>query len=520
MKKLLSVLLIACVLVTVFVACEGKTKPPSSSDSTSDSYSVSDILTESESVADTVHTDRLPDVTELRDRNQKSGMTLYVLSKSLYFINNEFSDVPYVTDEAAFEALEAVKTSLGISEVRWQNRQTLVGDEEAFVKYVKRVANGEHPEIHYDVIAGEAVDMIQLSQAGVLMPLNYYTDYIDPNNSWYPKKLTKDAAIGGNIYFVYGDIYCDYYDHLYGIAFDKARISETGISAEELWKKVFDGEWTVDEMMTLLGTYHVDSNKNGKTDAGDPCGIFIPNINIIYHGAGLKFYDVENDEDSYIDPVFISKDPVGENAKTLYTKLLDLVVYKETSTVGSRESAVASVVTVEQYLEKCSSEVNQAGIPVSNGFIPLPKLDLSQSDYLSAPFAEKSFMLWSVFAANKDLHREETSAAFIEYMGYNGQQIMFDSRIKSIFGQEYTANLDSVRSIELVRSGGRLEFHGILSNSGSRFGECVRNKSTWEQWTRMFAGESRTFLDETSAASKAYNAVKKQFKNPYLYPYE
>ena len=215
MKKLLSVLLIACVLVTVLVACEGKTKPPSPSDPTSDSDSVSDILTESESVADTVHTDRLPDVTELRDRNQKSGMTLYVLSKSLYFINNEFSDVPYVTDEAAVGALEAVKTSLGISEVRWQNRQTLVGDEEAFVKYVKRVANGEHPEIHYDVIAGEAVDMIQLSQAGVLMPLNYYTDYIDPNNSWYPKKLTKDAAIGGNIYFVYGDIYCDYYDVFY-----------------------------------------------------------------------------------------------------------------------------------------------------------------------------------------------------------------------------------------------------------------------------------------------------------------
>ncbi|PKM63006.1 MAG: hypothetical protein CVU97_02280 [Firmicutes bacterium HGW-Firmicutes-21] len=122
-------------------------------------------------------------------------------------------------------------------------------------------ASDVRQELVYDTLAGTGLydaampfflACTTLAQNGHLYNLadERFNDYIDLNMPWWDQNTTESFSIGNKVYFTTGDISFSQKKTSLAVLFNKNMLAQK-FPDVDLYKMVRNGEWTLDEMITL-----------------------------------------------------------------------------------------------------------------------------------------------------------------------------------------------------------------------------------------------------------------------------
>ena len=520
MKKLLALILVAATLVTMLVACAQGDK--------NDDITTAPQESEKEPEETEELEERPFDASELKEKNQAAEKELNVLCW-----NSEHPEFEMLEEEIAGDAVNAaiyernnqVQRTLGLEAIIWNQQSGNSGNETKFLKYVETVAqNGDVP---IDVIASYARSTALCSQKGFLAPMNFYKNHIDLTHTWYPQSLLDEITIGGNVYFLSGDISTNLLFVTYGCVFNKDILTDINIDYNYLYELVDGGKWTLDELFKLTGDYYHDADGDGKKSAKDAIGLRTQSLHVdsIYTGAGLKYAEIDNNATDPQKLVIISPDFASKKSIDLNDRLGDIFAsdYAINDSSCAKNFAVQanSIVLISRIRD--IRELFKEGVDeMEYGVLPLPKYDVNQEDYKCV--AANPFTLWGVYSGNFDLEGEECAAAFIEWSGYYGMHNTTEAIFEYLFKGRYADEPDDASSFDTIRRTtsfdiGRI-FAVVLSPDAimaDRWSSCATAGS---KWATMYGSLIRGYSDNAKKASKDFWNLKETMKDPYENPYE
>jgi ABC-type glycerol-3-phosphate transport system substrate-binding protein len=520
MKKLLALILVAATLVTMLVACAQGDK--------NDEITTTPQESETDPEETGAVEEKPFDASDMKEKNLASDKELNVLCW-----NSEHPEFEMLEEEIAGDAVNAaifernnqVQRTLGLSEIIWNQQKGSSGSETAFLKYVETVAqNGDVP---IDVIASYARSTALCAQKGFLAHMNFYKDHIDLTHSWYPQSLLDEITIGGNVYFLSGDVSTNLLFVTYGCVFNKDILTDINIDYNYLYELVDEGKWTLDEMFKLTGDYYHDADGDGKKSAADAIGLRTQSLHVdsIYTGAGLKYAEIDNNATDPQKLVIISPDFASKKSIDLNDRLGDIFAsdYAINDSSCAKNFAVQanSIMLISRIRD--IREIFKEGVDeMEYGVLPLPKYDVNQDDYKCV--AANPFTLWGVYSGNFDLASEECSAAFVEWSGYYGMHNTTEAIFEYLFKGRYADEPDDASSFDTIRRTtsfdiGRI-FAVVLSPDAimaDRWSSCATNGS---KWATMYGSLIRGYTDNAKKASKDFWNLKETMKNPYEVPYE
>ena len=526
MEKVLSFILVLLMVATLLVSCASTgngdvtTKAPEQ---------VTEPENGSEGEAETVIKEEKPfDATEMKEKNEAAGKVMNVLTWNAEHPEFEMLETEVGGDSvnsAIFERNSQVKRTLGLSGIIWNEQKGSNSYEATYLKYVETVAqNGDVP---IDVIATYSRSAALLSQKGFLSPINFYKNHIDLTHSWYPAALLEEVNIGGNVYFISGDISTNLLFLTYGCIFNKDIITDLGKDYNYLYDLVNEGKWTLDELFKLTGDYYYDEDGNGYKSAADSIGLRTDALHIdaIYTGAGLRYIEVDNNATDPKKLFSVSADYGSKKSNDLNDRIGQMFAsdYALEESACERNFAVlANTIVLIARLRDIRELFNEGVDKMEYGVLPIPKYDVAQKDYRCV--TANPITLWGIYAGNYDLESEECAAGFIEWMGYYAVHNTTDAIFEYLFKGRYADEPDDAESFDTIRRTttfdlGRI-FGRVISESNMMVDQWSECAAAGSKWSAIYASLVRGYSDGAKKASQDFWNLKETMKDPYEFPYE
>jgi len=470
-------------------------------------------------VAATSARENLFDVNAFKDKY--SGNTVNILcwdsEHTEFEAESETLESGDFLSEAVYKRNKLTSEALGVTLV-FNEQNDDSNNAAAMLKYVEEQTAANAP---LDAIALYSRTSALLAQKGHLLPLNYLSDYIDLDNPWYPKDIENYTNIGGNTYFVTGDISTSTTFLLYGFIFNKDIVDNTpeiGYTSEELYALARDGKWTLDEMFRLVGSYYVDADGNGVKSVGDGFGLRSYNylLEAVYYGAGLKICDVNNSATTPEALITVSSDYTGERAIALSKRIGELMAessyavndenFSGNFAKGSSLSFIGRLRDTRKLL------LSENGyIYMNYGLLPIPKYDTEQESYIST--ASTPMSLWGVSSSSGDYDREVMAAAVIEMLGYYGEQNTTEAVFRTVMDGSYAEKADDKVSFDIIKSSLCIDCKVLFWKSNFELtvdwaSYAAKNKD-WSKYGASGALAVRRMIEEPS---KNFYATSEAFK--------
>ncbi len=520
MKKISALLLLIAMLITCLAACaEGEKQ---------DEITTSPIEGTTQP-SETQPAEEMPfEDAEMKARNEAEEKIMNVLCWDSEHPEFEMLEEMVAGDSinaAIFERNNRTKRTLGISEIVWNRQKGSNGNEASYLKYVETVAqNGDVP---IDVIATYSRSAALLSQKGFLAPVNFYKNHIDLTHSWYPQSLLEEINIGGNVYFLSGDVSTNLLFLTYGCIFNKDILTDIGVDYNYLYDLVEKGTWTLDELFKLTGDYYHDTDGNGKKSSADAIGLRTNSLHVdaIYTGAGLKYAEIDNSATTAEKLFIISADYGSKKSIDLNDRLGQIFASDYAIAESNCEQHFAVQANSIMLISRIRDirEMFKEGVDdMDYGVLPLPKYDVSQKDYKCV--AANPFTIWGIYSGNFDLEGEECAAAFIEWSGYYAVHNTTDAIFEYLFKGRYAEEPDDAASFDVIRRTTSFEigriFGRVISASNMMADQWSSCAATGSKWSSIYSSLIRGYTDGAKRASKDFWNLKETMKNPYEYPYE
>lgn len=374
----------------------------------------------------------------------------------------------------------------------------------SMLKYVEMQADGGTP---IDVVALYSRTAGLLSQKGHLLPVNYFSDYINLENSWYPQALVEETNIKGNTYYVSGDVSTNLLYLTYGFIFNKDvlnSLTDYDVTVDDLYDLVEEGAWTLEEMYKLCGEYWYDADESGTKTTEDGFGLRSYNYHLdaLYVGSGMKYVFVDNTTTDPNALITVHTDYTSQKAINLSDTLGDFFastyfINDNPATNFAKGNDIAEITRVRDIRKIHESENSD----MSYGVLPIPKYDIAQEDYKCV--AGNPLTLWGISADACDYDREIMAAAVIEYSGYVAQSETTEAIFETLFKGRYSEFPEDAESFDIIKRTtsfdiGRI-FTKVLSNThaiADQWSNCAAQSKRWATtgatMTKMFAAGAKT----------------------------
>jgi hypothetical protein len=446
--------------------------------------------------------------------------------------NSEHDEFDMLEEEAAadtvktaiFERNNLLKAKLGLTDIIWNEQKGSTNYQNEFLKYVETVA--QNGDVEIDIIATYSRTAGLLSQKGFYLPVNFYTNYIDLTHSWYPEALIDEVNIGGNRYFVSGDISTNLLFLTYGFIFNKDLLKDLGVDHNYLYDLVDEGKWTLEEMYKLVESYYQDIDQSGSKTENDGYGLrsYKYHLDAFYVGAGLKYAEIDNNTTDPKKLVVVSADYGSKKSIDLNDRLGQLFTSDHAynaepkTTFATRQNDIAEVTRIRDIREFFKDGVEEC----EYGVLPLPKYDEKQEEYKCV--AGNPFTLWGIYSGNYDLQREESAAGFIEWAGYYGMINTTEAIFEYLFKGRYADQPDDANSFDVIRRTtsfdiGRI-FTKVISPNAAIADQWSNCAAIGSKWAPIYGSLIRGYSDNAKKASQDFWNLKETMKNPYEFPYE
>ncbi len=151
----------------------------------------------------------------------------------------------------------------------------------------------------YAIINGSLDGGENMAQKGYLYDLTSL-DYIDLDQPWWDQRFNSDMSIAHHLFQALGDINKMDDQQTWGFIFNKDMFDAFNLGNP--YSIVFNGEWTLDRMYTMMTTVAGDLNGDGKMDQNDRWGLETEHANFSYHflGAGERMVRKDANDIPYL----------------------------------------------------------------------------------------------------------------------------------------------------------------------------------------------------------------------------
>ena len=395
-KRAISSLLLAAML-TMLVACGNETVSDGGGNSETTSGGASDTETAAVEKAD------IPE-------DKYEGYEFRMLGKEVSATStvNEFfaeSETGDTLNDAIYQRNRMVEERFGVT-----------------MKFIG--SNSRMSDLSQAVLAGDdAYDiMLDTTQSIGSAISNHYVhsindlQYIDISKSWWNTSLIEDSAIGGDSYFLMGDISYSWRDSAWVLCFNKRLYNEYGL--EEPYNMVREGRWTLDVLEEHCRDITKDLNGDSKLDKDDQWGMLSSKTAGMGLVTGAGIMTVSTAKDGSLEYTLDSERNVNilGRIRQLMTNN-DLQIRAEDLTGSSDIWAdIINIFRNGRALYRISIMSDVIGLRDMNddfGILPLPKYDENQEQYYT------TYQAWNGGAIVVPVTITDTArtSAIIEYMG-------------------------------------------------------------------------------------------------------
>ena len=302
---------------------------------------------------------------------------------------------------------------------------------------------------------------------GLYMPVSDLT-YIDLDMPWWNKGYIESVSLNINEpYLLFGPINYNSVQRSVCTAFNNEILERVhGLTPDDMYNMVLDGEWTYDKFTELIKDTYVDENGNTVHDIDDTyafihCGYW--QVDFMAFGAGLTFS--ERDDNGY--PVLALN---NERSIQLADKLLAIFnnkseVYNATGGSGdgfNMFGAGKTMFYIERFLALEKDVIR--GSDVEYGIIPVPKLDETVDNYYSPV---ERLVQWGLVPIT--VQNPEMVSAVLEYMAYDGYKNVMPAYYDITLKLKYTRgdDLDTAsRMLDIITENQYTDFLGANALGG------------------------------------------------------
>ncbi|MBQ8579020.1 MAG: hypothetical protein IJ449_13805 [Clostridia bacterium] len=281
------------------------------------------------------------------------------------------------------------------------------------------------------VQAGDAsydAAFLRLSMAGTAAQSGAVYDWndipnVDMSKKYWDQSIIRDLSIGGNVYFMTGDISTIDNQATWIMMFNKAMIANNDLTSP--YELVNTGKWTVDTFSAMTKDVAADLNGDGNYTMSDKYGLSttIDTVYGLFYSTGLSFVSKDDGDMPYfnldIDKATDVLAKIGTILNDGNRTLLSKRISNETSDVitGIRNAFFEDRALF--YAEVMFHVANLRQMETDFGIIPLPKYDEAQEDYITFVNPAGSCLTIPVTVADLDMTGvvlEAMASASYEYL--------------------------------------------------------------------------------------------------------
>lgn len=473
MKRTITLLIMCCMLIC-FAACTKPTVNPNDDTTTpGDSQSVSPGSSGTQNDT-TTPADTTTAVTNRADVQDNLPEANYNNAIYRILIQNYSPAVDdFIVESHGGDAIQsAIHTAQLAVEDRFGVRFDFSTDtNQDLNNKIKNIVTSGATEDSFDLIAQRASWSALLITQDCFLPFSQ-VDNIDISREWWNNVAYDELSIGGETYFIVGDIVQSYIESMYGIYFNRAMAKEYGLDG--IYATVSRGEWTYEKFLTVLSNVYIDDG-NGVRDESDTygCALQCTGYPMAFQ-ASFDAISVKHNADGM--PIL---DPDQEKWIDMSTKIYDLMyntpgcysffdwkqgyytMFKNGQALMMPGQLVTALMGVFTDMDD------------TYGIIPLPKYNEAQPDYYTLSDNAASAVEVMKTARDPAMSGMIAEALCAESWRYVTPET-FDKALK----YKYAEDAEQAEMMEIIRAGIRYDF-GLIYNCGPRLTElCATQQSS------------------------------------------
>ena len=241
-------------------------------------------------------------------------------------------------------------------------------------------------DLAFEIADIDVAASLNLATIGCLLNL-YDVPYIDFDKDYWDIDLMNDLAFGDKLFYALSAANLDSYESTHLLAFnkdieEKYGISKYSLKSDSLYQLVLDGMWTLDNFYTAAALASADINGDALMTEADQYGYLADRSDMLagmYIGAGLE--TISRGDDGKFE---LAADGL-DRFSALFDKLKSNFV-SDYSHYDDEKAVLSEMFGLGQGLF-CDVTLgdleNMREIQFDFGFLPYPKLDETQPDYIS-----------------------------------------------------------------------------------------------------------------------------------------
>lgn len=320
----------------------------------------------------------------------------------------------------------------------------------------------------------------------------YEIPYLNFEKPWWPSNAVDSLTFMNQMYVGSSNMSYKGFHFTRVLFFNKSLIADYNLT--EPYRYVFDGQWTLDLLIGITKDIYEDMNGDAKADKSDIYGYMANNPSYCY----LEAYGINPIEKSDNELVMaINNEKTIQLFDKMYSLIFEspggvMVNYSESAALFGEGHAVyvfgelGHAVDILRYTD------------VNYGIIPLPKLDETQEEYLSA-YTDRFFV---VPVNSPDL---DFFGLILEAMSAEGYKKVIPAYYEVALKQKFTYDDESVRILELINEVRILDFAFVYCNNFNGIVNDLLNPSKpSKDFASLYAKREKTLAAAVAKVSDIF----------------
>lgn len=296
----------------------------------------------------------------------------------------------------------------------------------------------------YDMVAGLSVSMATMLYTGLWANL-MDIESVDLSHSWWMKDTVETYGINNTVYGAMGDIAHTYYSSLAVIALNTSLAERFGLNVDDLYKTVYDGNWTLDKMLEIGSAYGEENGDQVMTMGEDTFGLVARTVPSRLFMYGFDIELIQKNEDGEVGLVSALEEKVINSYAKLYNAFNNNV-YPNISTEPQKANITSyfandKILMYTAYFSDLGLETIR-NMSSEYMLLPMPKYDTQQDHYITPIATEATMVLIPITAIDP-----EFSGQVMEYYGYLGQRDITPVYVENTLKIKYASD---ERMMEMV----------------------------------------------------------------------
>lgn len=342
-----------------------------------------------------------------------------------------------VLDSAVYRRNQIVEENLGIT----INVDEYLNENDMLRDMVQFVMSGDDPYDVYDIVSNNAAPIILK---------DYFVDTetlgLDLDKPWWNKTVMDSLTFNDTCYSIAGDLSVMYWDASYCLMYNKDMAEKLGLPDQ--YQLVRDGEFTIDAVNTAMALAYED-NGNAVVDTEDTFGLTGNRRLMTYSmiAGGETFVPTDKDGLPYFEAP-------SERLFEMYEKIFDVYFDNDAVFLANKLQFNDSRKTwgsifwdgdALYYFEPVGSSKHLRESNFDYGFLPLPKYDADQEDYIT-PLLHYVHTMY-VTKANDDV---EMVGVVLENLAAESRRIVRPAYFERVLEGKRTRDDDSIEMLEII----------------------------------------------------------------------